>query len=225
MVRGESGVFATGAGGRRTVSTFVGVDEHDALLRAARVVAERSGFDGVKVGRVLTEAGLGTRAFYRSFSTKEDLLYALFEADTRGLVRHLDRSVRQATDERHAVQLWVRAFLGAAHNPRSRGSQRFDSRHFAMLATSHPEELADLVDAVVESLATTIAGLGIERSRDLAYGVVQLCRSMLFDSALGDRRPSYDHAVAVALRIADAAFFPSTEGTGATHVLPATDRR
>ena len=53
-------------------------DERSRLMDAALHVMRRNGFQGASVQDILDYAGLSTRAFYRQFRSKDDLLLAMF---------------------------------------------------------------------------------------------------------------------------------------------------
>ena len=55
--------------------------ERDLILMAALEVLRRNAGEEATVADILEEAGLSTRAFYRHFETKEDVIRSLFERD------------------------------------------------------------------------------------------------------------------------------------------------
>ena len=54
-------------------------EERQLIFRAALRVMRVNGYAEAQISDILAEAGLGTRAFYRHFSSKDDLVIALFE--------------------------------------------------------------------------------------------------------------------------------------------------
>src|SRR5947199_263952 len=56
--------------------------EERALVEAAHRAMRRNGFSGATVADILAEAGLSTRAFYRHFASKDELLLAMYRRDS-----------------------------------------------------------------------------------------------------------------------------------------------
>src|SRR5690349_16193881 len=59
------------------------VDRLERLLDAARELANETGSAGFTVAQVAGRAGVSLKGFYRSFASKDDLLVALLEEDSR----------------------------------------------------------------------------------------------------------------------------------------------
>jgi AcrR family transcriptional regulator len=79
-------------------------------------VLRRNDGEEATVADILQEAGLSTRAFYRHFQTKEDVVRALYERDAESFGTHLRRSVEAAGDPWAALAAWVNEVLGLAYN-------------------------------------------------------------------------------------------------------------
>jgi len=58
------------------------------LLRAARQIFARDGFDAARIEDIAAKAGFTRGAFYANFSTKEDLFFALLEQQS---TQHMER--------------------------------------------------------------------------------------------------------------------------------------
>lgn len=67
---------------------------------------------------ILQEAGLSTRAFYRHFETKEDVVRAIYARDAKSFAAHLRRHVEAAQDPPSALAAWVNEVLGLAYDRR-----------------------------------------------------------------------------------------------------------
>jgi AcrR family transcriptional regulator len=92
--------------------------ERDLILRAALEVLRRNDGEEATVADILQEAGLSTRAFYRHFQTKEDVIRALYERDAESFGAHLRRRVEAAPDPDAALAIWVNEMLGLAYDRR-----------------------------------------------------------------------------------------------------------
>lgn len=88
------------------------------LLDAAMRVLIRSAYDSSSVNDILAEAGLSTRAFYRHFASKRDLLDALLERECDGVAKALQRAVANASDPVGAVEAWLDCFLDVYYEPK-----------------------------------------------------------------------------------------------------------
>ena len=92
--------------------------ERDLILRAALEVLRRNDGEEATVADILEAAGLSTRAFYRHFETKEDVIRSLYERDTESFGAHLRRRVDAAPDPGEALAVWVYEMLGLAYDRR-----------------------------------------------------------------------------------------------------------
>jgi AcrR family transcriptional regulator len=92
--------------------------ERDLILMAALEVLRRNDGEEATVADILQEAGLSTRAFYRHFQTKEDVIRALYERDAESFGAHLRRRVEAAPDPDAALAIWVNEMLGLAYDRR-----------------------------------------------------------------------------------------------------------
>lgn len=69
-------------------------------------VFARRGFAATRVEDVLEEAGVARRTFYRYFTSKEDVLAAVYELATGELLRALDRAI-ELGDPMAGVELFL----------------------------------------------------------------------------------------------------------------------
>lgn len=86
-------------------------------MEAALHVMRRNGYQGASVQDILDRAGLSTRAFYRQFRSKGDLLLAMFRTASDPDVAQVARSSEAATPEA-AVLAWVSEMVDMALDPR-----------------------------------------------------------------------------------------------------------
>jgi len=97
--------------------------ERASLLAAAWAVLETTGYENLKVQVVLRRAGLSTRAFYRHFKGKDDLLLAL-AVQERGRAEAIliEKTAEGSPEER--VRAWIDAVVsllyGRHAGPRAR---------------------------------------------------------------------------------------------------------
>jgi AcrR family transcriptional regulator len=91
--------------------------ERARILSSALEVLQRSGGQEATVADILERSGLSTRAFYRHFETKEDVIRALYRRDAESFGSHLSRRVAAAKPE-DGLEVWVNEMLGLAYDRR-----------------------------------------------------------------------------------------------------------
>ena len=92
--------------------------ERRAIFDAALRVLKASGYDRATLDEVLTEASLSTRAFYRHFSSKDELLAALHREEARAVAARLARLTAAAGDPLAALEAWVDDVLAIGFDPK-----------------------------------------------------------------------------------------------------------
>jgi AcrR family transcriptional regulator len=101
------------AGRGRRPALEAGV-ERRLLLDAGLAVLRRSGYERATLDDVLAEAGLGTRAFYRHFSSKDELLCAIYRREADASVQRVTRRLAVAANPMDALTAWVDEILSIA---------------------------------------------------------------------------------------------------------------
>lgn len=142
------------------------------LIRAARAVFAKDGFENARIEDIAAQAGKTRGAFYANFEDKEDVFFAIFEED---LLRDQERvrprlSAAASTDERiDAVTDDLLTLL--------RDRQRaLLSLEFKMYAIRHPHKQSRLAELhaqmllrccteKVDSLLPELADLSVEEKR------------------------------------------------------------
>ena len=93
-------------------------DERHRILVAALQVLRRNEGEEATVADILQEAELSTRAFYRHFDTKEDVIRALYERDAHSFGAHLRQRVEAAPNPGEGLATWVFEMLGLGYDRR-----------------------------------------------------------------------------------------------------------
>ena len=119
--------------------------EREHLFKAAYAVMRRSGYSGVTITDILSEAGISTRAFYRHFASKDDLLIAMFR-ENAALTRQRLADRVAAVDPIEGLGVWIDEILDMGYDERkSRVARMFASNSVrAMLADAGDEAIANL---------------------------------------------------------------------------------
>ncbi|MEB3981653.1 TetR/AcrR family transcriptional regulator [Mycobacterium sp. 663a-19] len=116
-----------------------------AILAAASTVVREQGIGKLSVGAVLERTALGTRAFYRHFDSKDELVAALFLDAARAEERRLRRRMASATTEIDAVAAWIDGRLDLAFDD----SVESDLRRMSLEAQSQSPALVQPAYAVM----------------------------------------------------------------------------
>ena len=82
-------------------------EERTLILDAAMQVLRDNKFADAPIAEILDEAGLSTRAFYRRFKSKDDLLLALHLRDAELLARRLEERVAAAGSPADGLRAWI----------------------------------------------------------------------------------------------------------------------
>jgi AcrR family transcriptional regulator len=89
-------------------------DVHRAILVAAAKSVRAQGVRGLSIAAVLDRAQLSTRAFYRHFESKDQLVAAVFLEMARLEMRRLKRRMSKAVTPVEAVAAWIDGRLDLA---------------------------------------------------------------------------------------------------------------
>jgi AcrR family transcriptional regulator len=92
--------------------------EEQAILRAAFRLIGSSPDGSTSVADILGEAGLSTRAFYRHFRSKDDLILAMYRQAQERVTAELSAATAAAAGPREALGIWIDHLLGVAYDPR-----------------------------------------------------------------------------------------------------------
>ncbi len=129
--------------------------ERSQLMDAALKVMRRNGFQGASVQDILDRAGLSTRAFYRQFQSKDDLLLAMFRTASAADVEEVVRRVGEASTTVEAVRVWIDEVLSIAYD-RKRIQRLVMFNAVARQAVGYEAEEASLQDRLVSPLLQAI---------------------------------------------------------------------
>lgn len=84
------------------------------LIDAGLAVLRRTGYERATLDEILGECGLGTRAFYRHFQTKDELLLVIYRLEADAAVRRIAKRVAADDDPLVALAAWVDDLLSIA---------------------------------------------------------------------------------------------------------------
>ena len=117
-------------------------DDVELLISAGLAVLRREGAADMTIADVLSEAGLSTRAFYRHFTSKSDLLLAIYEHEVNLYSPRLQSRLDAAGSPTDALIAWIDELLATGFQP-SRGPRTRAMFSWAMpLQQEFPTEFA-----------------------------------------------------------------------------------
>ncbi|WP_244606137.1 TetR/AcrR family transcriptional regulator [Mycobacterium attenuatum] len=139
-----------------------------AILVAASTSVREHGVRGLNVATVLDRAQLSTRAFYRHFESKDQLVAAVFLEVARVEATRLRTQMAKATNPVEAVAAWIDARLDLAFDE----NVKADLRHLSVEAQSHMLNTPELVaPAHVETLKPLIEQLHLGLQQNLFHDI------------------------------------------------------
>jgi AcrR family transcriptional regulator len=131
-------------------------DERARLMAAAERVLERSGWWGFKVDRVLREAGLSTRSFYRHFQSKEDLVAGLLEDTLLKIADAVADAVAPTLPPAARVRLYVDSLIGWAFEPDFAKPALMLANNWRELLPVQPELITRCLEAFIAPLIAAL---------------------------------------------------------------------
>jgi AcrR family transcriptional regulator len=135
--------------------------EARALVEAGMAVLRRSSATKLTVADVLDEAGLSTRAFYRHFQSKGELILAVYQHDNRRSIERLRSRIAAAGSTLDALEEWVEYSLGVGFAPRRSRRTMTLWREGGRLWAQYPGEYNAIINGLVEPLTGVL-----ERGRE-----------------------------------------------------------
>lgn len=131
-------------------------EEMRSLLEAGLRVVRRQGVADTTVAEVLAEAKLSSRAFYRYFRSKEELVLAVFERESQEAGRRMGESLEGVSGPRAKLEAWLDEVLALGYDARRVRSTRVLAPAGAHLRAAHPAEFQAMNAAVVQPLVEVL---------------------------------------------------------------------
>lgn len=141
-------------------------DVRCAIVDAASKSVQDHGVRGLSVAAVLERAQLSTRAFYRHFDSKDQLVAAVFLEMAQAETQRLRSRMANTTDPVEAVVAWVDGRLEVACGDNSDATMRRLSVEAHSKSFSSPEMVAPAYSAILQPLIE-------ELERGLELGVFE----------------------------------------------------
>ncbi len=164
---------------------------------------ERTGSLDPSMREILAETGLSTQAFYRYFSSKDELMLALLDEGRRRLVETLERRMARAADPAGQVRAWIEGVLAQASNAAAATRTSPWVLSEQRLAELFPQEHEASVELLVRLLRQPLARLSgpkKKKSGDADYAAImvyQLTFASLRTHLVAGSRPDADEREAL----------------------------
>jgi AcrR family transcriptional regulator len=137
-----------------------------AFVAAATEVIRTEGIQALSVAQLLGMTNLSTRAFYRHFDSKDQLISAVFLEMAHAEVARLERTMSDGRDPARAVAAWIDGRLDIAFNRQVRSDLRqlsveAQSQIFAtpeLVAPAYREILRPLIEQLTRGMDLGIFG-------------------------------------------------------------------
>ena len=143
-------------------------DVRRAIVAAASNSVREQGVRGLSIAAVLDHAQLSTRAFYRHFESKDELVAAVFVEMSRVEVLRLRQKMEAAATPVEAVAAWIDGRLDLAFDENVKLEQRQVSIEAQSKMISSPDLVSPAYTAILEPLVEQLQrGLELGAFQDI----------------------------------------------------------
>jgi AcrR family transcriptional regulator len=147
------------------------VERMERLVDAARQLANESGSAAFTVAQVAERAGLSLKGFYRCFESKDALLLALLEDDSRLGAEILSARIGDLTGP-DAIRAYVTELFDMLMVPGAAGYAGVLVREHRRLAERYDAEQRTALSPLVDLLARHLAGDDHRRDAETMFSVL-----------------------------------------------------
>jgi AcrR family transcriptional regulator len=140
------------------------LDDRERALHAARQVLLRSGFHGFKLQAVLAASGLSTRAFYRQFADKYDLLRVLIEDHYAALTERSRQVLQSSATPMEALSEWLDLMLDLESDEALLAQEAAFIRHWEDVCAAYPDSIDSALSGLHQALADVLANIRVSGS-------------------------------------------------------------
>ncbi len=126
--------------------------EPELLIAVARQILLKKNGAGFTLNEVLEESGLGTRAFYRHFASKDEVALAVFAEEAEREAKRLHSRMRYTSDPVEGVVAWIDARLELGFDQRLAASYRPLTEEAVRASRRFPRQLEPAFNRTLEPL-------------------------------------------------------------------------
>ncbi|MFI6433527.1 TetR/AcrR family transcriptional regulator [Rhodococcus oryzae] len=156
--------------------------EAQRLIRACSSLIAETGQVDPPVAAILERAGLATRAFYRLFNSKEELIIAVLQDGTTTKTSYVIERMSSASTPRERIDAWVRAVVVPYTQDVLQG-YRAILLHTYRWETMFPTELAAMREQLLQPLVHAIADLRGDDDPKNAHTAAEIIYDAFFGAA------------------------------------------
>lgn len=159
--------------------------EAQRLIQACSSLIAETGQVDPPVNAILERAGLGTRAFYRLFNSKEELIIAVLQDGTTWKTSYIAEQMATASTPLERIRAWVEAAISpytiSPYTQDASPGQRAILLHTYRWETMFPNELAAMREQLLQPLVQAIADLREVKDSKNAHNAAEI----IYDSFFG----------------------------------------
>jgi AcrR family transcriptional regulator len=164
MNGGESGGAAKDLSPHPDADSTTQLDESERLIRAAKKTIQSKDGNGFTLNEVLEVSGLGTRAFYRHFASKDELALAVFTQEAEREARRLEGRTKNSATAVEGVMRWIEARLELGFDQRRAANLRPLTEEAVRASRLFPRRLETAFNRTLDPLV-------VQLKRGVADGV------------------------------------------------------
>jgi AcrR family transcriptional regulator len=193
-------VTAAVRGGHRVARLAAGKQqaEREAILRVAYRLIGRRPDSTASVQEILDGAGLSTRAFYRHFRSKDELILTMYRTAADRVAAELSDVVAVADGAPAALEAWVHHQLAVVYDGR-RARQTAVLNSVEVRATAGFDHVHQASDTVRRTILAEVLRQGrrdgslpgVGDADEDARAVVSVVSGIMMAKLAGDRAPSW----------------------------------
>ncbi len=131
--------------------------ERQLIVDAALRVMHQNGYAAAQISDILGEAKLSTRAFYRHFQSKDDLLLALFRDNAESTSRLLAGRVLAAGSPPAQLEAWIDEILSLGYDRRRARRAALFAAEAARRTAGYAEENRSAERTLIEPLREVLS--------------------------------------------------------------------
>lgn len=165
-----------------------GEREVEAILDATLRVAERAAPNPPRVADIVAEAGTSNQAFYRYFSSKDELMRAVLARGTARVQSYLAHQVALVPRPAEQVEAWIRGVLAQVVDRTAARQSRAITRNLGDRAIA--ESGAGALEGVRDLLRTAVRAAGSSEVEFDTNAVFELTLAVLMRHAEAGTAPS-----------------------------------
>lgn len=132
-------------------------EDVERIIEATYRVLSRSGGMDPRMREILAEAGLSTQAFYRHFTSKDELLLVVLEDGRIRLANYLGHRMEKVAPGVARLQAWIEGMFAQASDETAAARTRPFILNVHRLMEQYPDEQQRSIALLVEQVQATLA--------------------------------------------------------------------